>query len=73
MLAFHNLPRTAFPIHIRAYKLDGSNELVWETDIETESPFTIPPLEKIHGTLIKVLIQWGDGTEKKIVMWNSRT
>lgn len=73
MIAFHNLPRTAFPIHIRAYRLDGSNEVVWETKIEVERDFTIPPLEKIHRTLIKVLIQWGDGSEKKIVMWNSRT
>jgi hypothetical protein len=73
MLAFRNLPGTAFPVHIRAYKLDGSNEVVWETTIEVASAFTIPPLEKIHRTLIKVLIQLGDGTEKKIVMWNSRT
>ena len=72
MLAFHNLPRTAFPIHIRAYKLDGSNEIVWESTISVEGAFTIPPLEKIHRMLIKVLIQWGDGTEKKIVLWNSR-
>ncbi|HKU28587.1 MAG TPA: hypothetical protein VJQ54_24165 [Candidatus Sulfotelmatobacter sp.] len=73
MLAFDNLPRSAFPIHIRAYKLDGSNEMVWESEIEAGSAFTIPPLEKIHRTLIKVLIRWGDGTEKKLVMWNSRT
>jgi hypothetical protein len=73
MLAFHNLPRTAFPIRIRAYRVDGPNEIVWETTIEVASVFTIPPLEKIHRTIIKVLIQWADGTEKKIVMWNSRS
>jgi len=68
MIAFHNLPQRAFPIHIRAYKLGGSNEVIWDATIEAETAFMIPPLEKIHGTPIRVLIQWGDGTEKKIVM-----
>jgi hypothetical protein len=72
VLAFHNLPRTAFPIRLRAYKLDGSNAVVWDTTIEQGTAFTIPPLEKIHRCLIKLLIKWGNGNESKLVMWNSR-
>jgi hypothetical protein len=69
MLAFQNLPRTAFPIHIRAYKVDGSNEVVWETTIESRGSeaaiaFTIPALDKIHKCRIKIHVQWGNGSEK---------
>jgi|HubBroStandDraft_4_1064222.scaffolds.fasta_scaffold2405655_1 hypothetical protein len=67
MITFQNVPRTALPIHIRAYKLDGSEEVVWDTTIEAET-FTIPPLEKIHRCPVRVHIQWGNGTEKKILM-----
>ena len=72
MLAFHNLPRSFFPIRLRAHKLDGSNAVVWDTTIEQGTAFTIPPLEKIHRCLIKLHITWGNGTEWKLVMWNSR-
>jgi hypothetical protein len=69
MLAFQNLPRTAFPIHIRAYKLDGSNEVVWETTINSPEPevaiaFTIPALDKLHKCRIQIHVQWGNGSEK---------
>jgi hypothetical protein len=67
MITFQNVPRTALPIHIRAYKLDGSEEVVWDTTIEAET-FTIPPLEKIYRCPVRVHIQWGNGTEKKILM-----
>jgi hypothetical protein len=72
VLAFHNLPRYPFPIHLRAHKLDGSNAVVWDTTIEQGTAFTIPPLEKIDRCLIKLLITWGNGTESRLVMWNSR-
>ena len=72
MLAFHNLPQSLFPIHLRAHKLDGSNAVVWDTTIERGTAFRIPPLEKIHRCLIKLRITWGDGTESRLVMWNSR-
>ena len=67
MLAFQNVPRTALPIHIRAYKLDGSDEVIWDTTIETEN-FTIPPLEKIYKCPVRLLIEWGNGTNRQIVM-----
>ena len=67
MLAFQNVPRTALPIHIRAYKLDGSDEVIWDTTIEAEN-FTIPPLEKIHKCPVRLHIEWGNGTNKQIVM-----
>ena len=72
MLSFRNLPRTAFPIHLRAIKLDGSNAVVWDTTIEEMTAFTIPPLEKIHRCLVRLRIKWGNGTESQLVMWNSR-
>jgi hypothetical protein len=72
VLAFYNLPQTAFPIRLRACKLDGSNAVVWDTTIEQRTDFTIPPLEKIHECLIRLRIEWGNGTESKLVMWNSR-
>jgi hypothetical protein len=64
MLAFQNVPRTALPVHIRAYKLDGSEEVVWDTTIEAET-FTIPPLEKIHRCPVRVQIQWVTALKRK--------
>jgi hypothetical protein len=72
MLAFHNLPRTAFPIRLRAFKLDGSDALVWDATIEQCTAFAIPPLEKIHRCLVRLRIKWGNGTESQLIMWNSR-
>ena len=72
MLSFQNLPRTAFPIHFRANKLDGSNAVVWDATIEERTAFKIPPLEKIHRCLVRLRIKWGNGTESQLVMWNSR-
>ena len=68
LISFHNLPRTALPIRIKATKFDGSDEVIWDTTIEAE-PFTIPPLEKIHRCPIRVLIRSGNGTEREIFMW----
>ena len=65
MIAFHNLPRTVLPVHIIAIKLDGSDEVVWDATIESET-FTIPPLEKIYKCPIRVRVRWG--SEREIVM-----
>jgi len=54
MIAFRNLPRRAFPIHARAYQLDGSNEVVWDAKIESETAFTI--FESIHERALNFLM-----------------
>ena len=61
-VAFHDLPAEAFPLTMRAYRIDN-DRLVWEQTLDGPGAVEIPPLKQQEGVEIYVAISYADGSE----------
>ena len=59
--AFHDLPAKAFPVVLRAYRVD-SDKKVWEETLRDAGAVYIPPLQKRLGVPVRVEVEMADGT-----------
>jgi hypothetical protein len=57
--AFHDLAASAFPLTLRAYRVD-TDELVWEVRIDGPAAVEVPPLKRQLGVAVRMEIETAD-------------
>jgi hypothetical protein len=58
--SFHDLPASAYPMRMVAWRADNY-EIVWRETVREPGAVQIPPLAKQHGVAIGVAIFYADG------------
>jgi hypothetical protein len=58
--AFHDLPADAYPLTMRAYGAE-SGALLWEERVAAPAAVYVPPLARIHGEHVRVVVEYANG------------
>jgi hypothetical protein len=63
--AFHDLPEAAFPVTMKAYGVNSGKKL-WKVVVAEPGVVEIPPLARIHGEPVRVVVYYADGGSEDV-------
>lgn len=65
--AYSDIPSAAYPFTVYAYRESSALDVdpVWEATVAGPGPLYIPPLSKLVGEPVRVVIHYADGTVER--------